>query len=326
MLIIKSPTNDPYFNIAAEEYILEDFTQDVFLLYINSPSIIVGRYQNTISQLNPEYIRQNDIKVVRRLTGGGAVFHDQGNLNFSFICHKSSDDDHSFERYTEPIINYLHTLGIKAELKGRNDLIIDGKKFSGNARLTTATKILQHGTLLFSASMSDLTQALKSDPLKFKDKSVKSIQSRVTNISEHLPESLSVQEFEIKLVEYIISSYPEAQPYSLNSIDIGRINYKSNDKYSTWNWNFGNSPKYDYDKTVRTKGGILEVRLIVSDGIIKQMVLNGDFFTRQPIEPLLIAFRNCRHHPHDVHDILAKFKVEDYLINVTGDDLFCALF
>ncbi len=326
MLIIKSPTNDPYFNIASEEYILENFSDDVFLLYINSPSIIVGRYQNTISQLNPEYIKQHDIKVVRRLTGGGAVFHDQGNLNFSFICQKSSDDDHSFERYTEPIINYLHTLGIKAQLKGRNDLVIDGKKFSGNARLTTPTKILQHGTLLFSSQMSDLTQALKSDPLKFKDKSVKSIQSRVTNISDHLPKPLSVQEFESKLVEYITSSYPQTQPYNFEDRDIEWIDFNSSHKYSTWEWNFGFSPKYNYDKTVKTKGGILEVRLMVEEGIIWKMELNGDFFTRQPIEPLLNAFWHCRHHPQDVHQILVEFKVEDYLINITGDDLFCALF
>ncbi|MCF7913093.1 MAG: lipoate--protein ligase [Candidatus Cloacimonetes bacterium] len=326
MLVIKSPSNDPYFNIASEEYILDNFQEDVFLLYINNPSIIVGKYQNTLAQLNVDYINENQIKVVRRLTGGGAVFHDLGNINFAFICHKKNDDEPGFERYTVPIIKYLNLLGVNAELKGRNDLVIDDKKFSGNARLSTNDKVLQHGTLLFSAKINDLSMALKADPLKFKDKAVQSIRSRVTNISEHLASPLSCQDFENGLIEFITSSYQQAKLYIFNQYDTDAINTLAAEKYSSWNWNFGTSPEYNFDKSIKTKGGILEIRLNVQNGIIKEIKLNGDFFTRLPVERLINAFKGCRHHTAAVKEVIRSFKVEDYLINISGDDLLKAFF
>jgi lipoate---protein ligase len=326
MLIIKSPTNDPYFNIASEEYILDHFQEDVFLLYINNPSIIVGKYQNTIAQLNVDYIDKNKIKVVRRLTGGGAVFHDLGNINFAFLCQKDDADEAGFERYTEPIIKYLNLLGVEAELKGRNDLVIGDKKFSGNARLTTSNKVLQHGTLLYSAKMNDLSQALKSDPLKFKDKAVKSIRSRVTNISDHLNDPLSCQEFENGLINFITSSYQKSKLYIYNDSDTANISRLVDSKYSTWDWNFGSSPEYNFDKAIKTKGGILEIRLIVQKGIIQDIKLNGDFFTRFPVERLISAFKGCRHDVDAVKEVISCFKVEDYLVNINGDDLLEAFF
>lgn len=326
MLIIKSPTNDPYFNIASEEYILNNFTEDVFMLYINSPSIIVGKFQNTLAQLNIDYITQNQIKVVRRLTGGGAVFHDLGNINFSFLCHKVENDEAGFEKYTEPIVKYLQSLGVNAELKGRNDLVIDDKKFSGNAKLTTTNKVLQHGTLLYSAKMSDLSQALKSDPLKFQDKAVKSVRSRVTNISEHLSNPISGKEFESGLIKYITSTYPTTEGYSFTDADIRQIQNLADSRYSTWDWNFGTSPEYNFDKTIKTKGGLLEVRLNVQNGIIKEFRLNGDFFTKFPVERLIIAISGCRHEVQAVKDTISKIKVESYLVNINGDDLLEAFF
>ncbi|MDP8211634.1 MAG: lipoate--protein ligase [Candidatus Stygibacter australis] len=326
MLIIKSPTNDPYFNIASEEYILNNFTEDVFMLYINSPSIIVGKFQNTLAQLNIDYIEQNQIKVVRRLTGGGAVFHDLGNINFSFLCQKDENNEAGFEKYTEPIVKYLNSLGVNAELKGRNDLVIDDKKFSGNARLNTTNKVLQHGTLLFSAKMSDLSQALKSDPLKFKDKAVKSIRSRVTNISDHLATPLSGKEFEEGLIKFITSSYPTTESCPFTDTDIRQIQKLADSKYSTWDWNFGTSPAYNFEKTIKTKGGLVEIRLNVQNGIIKEFRLNGDFFTKLPVERLIFAFDGCRHELQAVKDIISKIKVESYLVNIIGDDLLKAFF
>jgi len=326
MLIIKSPTNDPYFNIASEEYILENFSEDVFMLYINSPSIIVGKFQNTLAQLNIDYINQHQIKVVRRLTGGGAVFHDLGNINFSFLCHKDENDEAGFEKYTEPIVKYLQKLGVDAQLKGRNDLVIGDKKISGNAKLTTSKKVLQHGTLLYSSKMSELSQALKSDPLKFKDKAVKSIRSRVTNISDHLSNPLSCIEFEEGLIKYITFSNLTTTGYTFTDADIQNIKKLADDKYSTWDWNFGASPEYNFDKTLKTKGGIIEVRLIVQNGIITEFKLNGDFFTKFPVERLIFAFKGCRHELQAVKEVINNIKVEAYLVNISGDDLLEAFF
>lgn len=326
MFIIKSPETDPYFNIASEEYILENFTEDVFLLYINEPSIIVGKYQNTISQLNMDYVQQNKIKVVRRLTGGGAVFHDLGNLNFSFICQRQETEERTFHRYTMPIIHYLNTLGVNASLEGRNDLLIDGKKFSGNARLVTKEKVLQHGTLLYQARISDLQKALKVNPLKFKDKAVKSVQSRVTNISEHLAEPLSVSEFEKGLVTFITSHYPDSESYKLTKNDIAAISQKVIKKYGIWDWNFGKSPQYNYSRTFRTKGGTIEIDLQVEKGIIRHCEIYGDFFALGDIGILESALVNCPHDPDKVRSAFANITVEEILLNIDLDDLMQGLF
>jgi len=326
MLIIKAPVTDPYHNIASEEYILENFEEDVFLLYINEPSIIVGKYQNTISQLNMDYVQQNKIKVVRRLTGGGAVFHDLGNLNFSFICKHQEKAERGFVRYTQPIISYLNTLGVNASLEGRNDLLIDGRKFSGNARLVTKEKVLQHGTLLYQARISDLKNALKVDPLKFNDKAVKSVQSRVTNISEHLTEAMSVTDFEKGLVTFITNHYPETERYEFNETDMKAINQKVINKYGSWEWNFGKSPQYNYSRTFRTKGGTVEIDLQVENGVISNCDIYGDFFAMGDIEILVNALINCPHEPIQVRKALTDVNVDKILVNIELDDLMQGMF
>jgi len=165
MLFIVSDSHHAPFNIATEEYILHHIPEDVFLLYINAPSIIVGKHQNTLAEVNLDYVREHHIPVVRRLTGGGTVFHDLGNLNFSFIVTDDSDKLHTFEKYTRPILEVLNRLGVEARLEGRNDLTIKGMKFSGNAKAIIAGRILQHGTILFASRINDLSKALKANPL-----------------------------------------------------------------------------------------------------------------------------------------------------------------
>jgi len=186
MLIINDLRTDPYFNLAAEEYALKNFKADCFMLWRNEPSIIVGKHQNTLAEINLDYVKKRNIKVGRRLSGGGAVFHDLGNLNFTFISTGAQENRLvDFRRFTMPILEVLQNLGIEAVFEGRNDLTIHGRKFSGNAEHVWKNRILHHGTLLFSSVLTDLSEALKVDPLKFRDKAVKSIRSRVTNISKH---------------------------------------------------------------------------------------------------------------------------------------------
>ena len=188
MIYISDTSTNPYFNLAEEEFLLKNFTEDVFRLWINAPSIIVGRYQNSIAEINTEYTTQHHIPVVRRLTGGGAVFHDLGNLNFTFIQNMNTVADTAtmFRRFTLPILQALHSIGVDAQLQGRNDLTINGLKFSGNAICIHQNRVLMHGTLMFDVSKTNLSKALKSRPEKFIGKAVKSNVKRVTNIKEHL--------------------------------------------------------------------------------------------------------------------------------------------
>jgi len=279
MLCFIDEKNDPYFNLAEEEYLLTNFNEGIFRLWRNSPSIIVGRNQNTLAEINRSYVEKHDIPVVRRLSGGGAVFHDLGNVNFTFIqnyCNDGSSSTDSaqmaktsemFRKFTEPIILALKNLGINAYLEGRNDLLIDGKKFSGNAICVQNGRILQHGTLLFSASITNLSDALISHPEKFVGKKVSSNISRVTNISSHLSKEMTVEEFIIYLKDFIHEKL-NLRIAELSKTDIDNINQLRKEKYHTYEWNYGKSPKYEYLTKFKLTGGSVEVNINVDNGLI----------------------------------------------------------
>ena len=327
MLIIRRHNTDPYFNLATEEYVLKEIEEDSFMLWRNGPSIIVGKHQNTLAEINVDYVKQNNIKVVRRLSGGGAVFHDLGNLNFTFT--KKSEDENmiNFRKYTDPIIEVLQNLGINARFEGRNDLTIDGKKFSGNAMHIWKSKILSHGTLLFSSHMPDLSAALKVDPLKFRDKAVKSVRSRVTNISDHLKEPMDVIQFANRIQEHMTRKYPDARFYDLSDEDRHKINELVKSKYGTWDWNFGYSPKYNFRKVLRTeKSGTIEIDLDVHDGIIRKIWIYGDYFGKYDTDEIEAALTGTEHKEEAIRAVLKRFNLNDYIANLSIDEFIQGLF
>jgi lipoate-protein ligase A len=327
MLIIRRHNTDPYFNLATEEYVLKEIKDDSFMLWRNAPSIIVGKHQNTLAEINLDYVRENDIKVVRRLSGGGAVFHDLGNLNFTFTMQGESNNLIDFRKYTEPILEVLVKLGIDARFEGRNDLTIEGKKFSGNAMHIWKNKVLSHGTLLFSSHMPDLSKALNADPLKFKDKAVKSIRSRVTNISEHLKTPMDVMEFSTLIENHIMEKYPEAILYELSEEDHARIGEMVQSKYGTWEWNFGYSPQYNFRKVLRTNNsGTLEFNIDVTDGIIRDIKVFGDYFNMCEPEEIENALRNVQHTEGKIRDVLTSYNISDYFNNLTVDEFVAGMF
>ena len=320
MLLIYNEITNPYFNLAMEEYLLKNFNEDMFILWRNENAVIVGKNQNTLSEINLDYIKEHSIPVVRRQSGGGAVFHDLGNINFTFIAN-NNDSFSDFKRFTTPIIDLLKTLDINAEFSGRNDLLIDGYKFSGNAQYNYKDRVMHHGTLLFSSQITDLSNALKVKLIKFEGKGVKSVKSRVTNISDHLKEPLTVLEFKDLIMNYLEKINTDNKHYTLSELDIENINKLVEDKYSTWDWNFGNSPKYTLYNELKYPGGNVEFNLNVDKGIIKDIKFFGDFFGKCDISTIEDLLVNTKHEENNLREILNTININDYFLGANTDIL-----
>lgn len=326
MLCISNPNTDAWFNLASEEYVLKNLQEDVFMLWQNHNAIVVGKHQNTLAEINYDYVKEKDIQVVRRLSGGGTVYHDMGNLNFTFIMNGHSGQMVDFRKFTRPILDVLNKLGVEAVFEGRNDLTINGLKFSGNAEHVYKNRVLHHGTLLFASELGTLTNALQVNPLKFQDKAVKSVRSRVTNISDHLQTKMDVSEFKSRIMAHIIELYPDAREYTFTDFDLEQIQQLVKEKYATWEWNFGYSPQYDFRKMIKTSGGFVEYHLNVADGIIKDIKLYGDFFSHRDIKELELLLRNVPHNEDAILHQLKDVNLEEYLHLVTLKEFVSGMF
>ncbi len=325
MLFVNSKSLDPYFNLACEEYLMENFTDDVFMLWQNDNTIVVGKNQNTLSEINYDFVKSNGIRVVRRMSGGGAVYHDIGNINFTFI--KTDDNLFSdYKTFSAPVLDFLKTLGIEAELSGRNDILIDGKKISGNAQYMKKGRVLHHGTLLFSSSSDMISNSLVPDNEKISSKGIKSVKSRVTNIAEHLSSPMSAEDFKNRLADFVVKNSPLCQEYDIVEAR-EKIEKLKHEKYDTWEWNFGYSPKYDFCRKKRFPSGSVEVNLhIGTDGIIQKAKIYGDFFSPNPVDELCEALIGKKHKKEDILEITKKIDVSRYISGVTSREFTDLLF
>ncbi len=327
MKCIISPFNSCYKNIAGEEYFLSTFDDDIFYLYINSPSIIIGKNQNAYSEINQKYVTDNDIFVVRRLSGGGAVYHDSGNLNFSFIVKNDNRDIQLiFHDYAKPILAALHELGVDACFSGRNDLVVGDKKISGNAQYRSSDKILQHGTLLFNSDLTAIANALNVSPAKYQDRSTKSVKSRVANICEFLSEEISMDVFVETILKTVINEVPDANLYRLTESDVTAITALADRKYSTWEWVYGVTPKFTYQNVFRFDKGTIELCLNVESGIIKGFTIYGDFFGAEDIKELTNVFIDLPYNRARIEKSASGINIGHYIWgleqNVLIDNLF----
>lgn len=325
MRYIYNPSTDPAFNLAAEEWLLTRSGDEIFMLWRNRPAVIVGRNQNTLAEIDEAFTRERGIPVVRRLSGGGAVFHDLGNINFTFINNGNPSEGLDFERFTVPIQQALRAMGVECVFSGRNDLLIEGKKFSGNAQHFHAGRILHHGTLLFASDMADLSGALRVDPEKYRDKAVKSVRSRVTNISSHLPAPMEVTDF-IKALMDFVSGGASPDEMALTGAESETIEEMADKRYRTWDWNFGSSPAYNFSKRTRTEGGLLDVNLYVKKGRILTARLFGDYFGVRDVDALEERLVGCRHERGEIEGRLAGVPLDEYLHGVTLSVLLDCLF
>ena len=320
MFYLESPSRDPYFNLALEEYVFErmDKSKSYFMLWQNDNTIVVGKYQNTAEEIDQAYVDAHGIRVARRLSGGGAVYHDRGNLNFTFIVDRADAPGLNFKIFVEPVIQALARFGVHAAFTGRNDLTIDGMKFSGNAQYARRGRLLHHGCIMLDSNLTSVADALRVKEAKFASKAVKSVRSRVTTINAHAPAPISMEDFKGALKECAMAS-GELEPCTLTEEDLAAIRKLRDEKYATWAWNYGCSPAYDMRREMKFPAGLVTAHLSAEGGKIKAVRFYGDFFGGElgELEGAMVGL------PLDGHltEALEALRVGDYMSGITAEEL-----
>ena len=315
-------TTDPAFNLAVEEYVFDYLPRDrmYVMLWQNDNAIIIGKNQNTLAEINEAYVKEQGIRVVRRLSGGGAVYHDMGNLNFTVIAD-AQGENLDFGRFCALVVKTLQRLGVKAEINGRNDMTIDGKKFSGNAQYLRQGRVMHHGTILFDSNASVLANALKVDEAKIQAKGVKSVRSRVTNVRPCLPVDMTLPQFRQVLLDTILEDEP-GEEYILTDKDLEVVEKLKKDRYDTWEWNYGHSPECTLHKKARVEGcGTVEAFITLREGKISQIVFKGDFFGVGDPEQLANLLIGCRPDRASLEERLSQTEVSRYFMGLTAPQL-----
>ena len=321
-------TTDPTLNLALEEYALLtlDLSDSYLLFYVNRPSIIIGKHQNTIEEIDADFVHAHDIAVVRRISGGGAVYHDLGNLSFSFITRYSPQRFNNYAEFTGPVVEALRELGVPAERTGRNDIVVEGRKVSGNAQVVRGERMFSHGTLLLDSNLDDVTRALKPKPGKVESKGIQSVRSRVANISEFLAAPLAMDDFRAALLAHLFPGGGPVPVHEFSADDRRRVEELANTKYRTWDWNYGESPPFNLQRTQRFPSGEVDVRLDVVDGIIKTVRVFGDFFSSREIADLERGLTGVRYRRDDLAGALRTADGGSFVRGVSESDLLSLIF
>jgi lipoate-protein ligase A len=325
MLFILSETDDPYINLAMEEYLLRSRTEDYFLLWTSKPAVVIGKHQNLAAEISPRFIHDNNILVARRLSGGGAVYHDRGNLNFTFITNEEPGRLVDFARYAIPVIRFLESNGIQAVMGGKNDILAEGYKISGNAAHVYKNRVLHHGTLLFDANLENLRASLASNPERYSSRAVQSNRARVVNIADLLAYRISLEEFSHRLANFIRKTYNAKNylPDAGENMQIGQLAAK---KYMQWEWIYGYSPEYRFENKFTVNGKGMKVCFTCQKGIISGFVLESDGFPASSCSAVSEKLNGCRHTWSDLLPVVQQLKLPGIAAEATTELVLPNLF
>ncbi|QGX00547.1 lipoate--protein ligase [Streptococcus ruminicola] len=323
MKYIVNKSHNPAYNIALEAYAFRELRDEdeLFILWINEPTIVIGKHQNAIEEINKAYTDEHRIHVVRRLSGGGAVYHDLNNLNYTIISNKTQEGAFDFKTFSQPVIETLADLGVTASFTGRNDLEIDGKKFCGNAQAYYKGRMMHHGCLLFDVDMTVLGNALQVSKDKIESKGVKSVRARVTNILDELPEKMTVEAFSEQLLNKIKEQYPDMTEYVLSEADLENIQNLANNQFATWDWTYGKSPDYTIKRSVRYPAGKLTSYVKVEKSVITGLKIYGDFFGIKNVSDIEEELIGIRYEYQDILDKLQTIDTTKYFTNIAPQEI-----
>mgnify|MGYP000975935919 FL=1 len=328
MIYIVNKSNKPDYNIALEEYCLKNLLQHekIFILWINEPAIIIGKHQNAFEEINADYVKKHNINVVRRISGGGAVYHDLNNLNYTIISNEEKGDDFDFKTFSQPVIDTLKELGVTAEFSGRNDILIDGKKICGNAQAYIKGRIMHHGCLLFNTELSVLAKALEIPKDIISSNATKSVRSAVDNIWPNLPNKISVEEFADKLLAHMKRKFPTMKEYTFSQQELAEIEKNRASKFGTWEWNWGKSPKFDINRHSRYTAGKIQVFANVKNSMIENIKFYGTFFgNNSNLEEIENALIGVRYTYTNIENKLKDLNFNDYFAGFSLEELTKAI-
>ena len=321
MRYIKNPSTNPYYNMAFDEYCLESLPMDepVFYLWQNRPAVIVGFNQEVNTEVNLDYLKGNGIDLVRRVTGGGAVFHDLGNLNYT-IVGRSEDLERDYPEYASIMAKALQSLGVPATLSGRNDILVEGRKVSGFAKRVCKNRLMVHGTLMYNVDVDVLTKVLNPSNTKLQSKGIASVRSRVANLCDYLPEIPNIQTFSNRLEEILSCNNADTE-YQLSDTDLANIQLLTDKKFATWEWNYGRSPKATLTHSSRLACGTVEIHLTLTENRISSCRFGGDFLGNLPATDLESALIEVIYDTENIEKRLSSFTISDYFNGVTVEEL-----
>ena len=321
MIYIDSNSSSPYFNFALEEYLLTEKNleeDEIFLFWRTNPTVMIGRYQNTYCEINEKYVEENNINVVRRNSGGGTIYTDMGAWQFTFIEKNYKEERISFGKFTGPIVDALKKQGVDAHFNSRNDLLIGKKKFSGNAQYRKNNCMLHHGSILFNTDIKAMVESITVSQDKIIAKGIKSVRERVINVSEVMEENITSEEFRDIMLRNLLKGN---KVYTLNEEDIAAVNKIKEEKFESWNWNYGKNPVFNVERWKRFDGGRVNFKLNVKKGIIRECTIEGDFFLSGDICRIEEAFVNCKYIKEDLQKILDELDIDKYFYRITKKDL-----
>ena len=321
MRYIKNVSTNPYYNMAFDEYCLESLSinEPVFYLWQNRPAVIVGFNQEVNTEVNLDYLKENGIDLVRRVTGGGAVYHDLGNLNYT-IVGRSEDLERDYPEYASIMAKALQKLGVSATLSGRNDILVEGRKVSGFAKRVCKNRLMVHGTLMYNVDVDVLTKVLNPSNTKLQSKGIASVRSRVANLCEYLPNVPDIQTFS-KQLEEILSHHYQDTEYQLSEEDLANIQQLTDKKFATWEWNYGRSPKATLTHSSRLACGTVEIHLTLAENRISSCRFGGDFLGNLPATDLESALIEIIYDTENIRKRLSSFTIDAYFDGVTMEEL-----
>ena len=326
MRYLKNPSTNPYYNMAFDEYCLESLPIDepVFFLWQNRPAVIVGYNQEVNTEVNLDYLKEKGIDLVRRVTGGGAVYHDLENLNYT-IVGRSEDLERDYPEYAALMMKALQALGVPATLSGRNDILVEGKKVSGFAKRVCKNRLMVHGTLMYNVDVDVLTHVLNPSTTKLQSKGIASVRSRVTNLCNYLPELSDIQAFKNRLEEILSNNYSDAE-YKLSETDLAHIQQLTDEKFATWEWNYGRSPKATLVHSARLACGTVEIHLTLAENRIASCRFEGDFLGNLPASDVEKALTGIPYEVNEIRKCLSKLEISRYFDRVSADNLLEMMF